>query len=1271
MAVASPDSAVRGLDFPIVGVGASAGGVEAAQNLFSRLPPDSGLAFVLVLHLDPTRESLVDRVMAARTRIPVVQASEGVRLEPNRIYVAPPGHPLLTIRDGVLSLGRHQQSRSPQDRLPIDGFLTSLAADQRERAACVILSGSGNDGARGVREIVAAGGLAIVQDPQTAAFDGMPQSAIGTGAVDYVLPLHEIPAVLLRLARVRRGARLSDRGPHPEPLPALLAVLRLRLGIDFGAYKKRTLVRRIHRRMVLRHVESFSDYMTVLRDDASEAHALARDFCIGVTEFFREPEAWTALEKQVVAPLVRRAIPGQPIRLWVAGCATGEEAYSVGMLFLEHIESSGRPIGLQIFASDVSEEALAVARAGRYAKGIESHMSPARLRHFFARVEGSDRLQVRKDLRDVMVFSAHNLLADPPYSHVDLICCRNLLIYLESDMQQSVLSVFRFALKPEGFLFLGSAESVGDNERRFRAMSKKWRIFQHMGDSADARTALLSLPRVGRRPATQVAPAWVPAVRENRYAALAQQVVLERFAPASVLVNGRNEALHLSGLTDEYLRHPRGKPTYDLTQLVREGLSGRLREALAATMDGKRSVEIKDVRVKRRNGFYPVRITVLPVAAPAGQDGPLRLVVFEEDPHPSRLKLHKGRASEPHVMRQLENELLVARSELKTSLDQLESSNEGYRAANEEAMSINEELQAANEELETSREELQSLNEELTTVNSQLQQKVSELEASNNDLANLFASTDIATLCLDREYRIKWFTPATTGLLNLLPGDRGRSIRDFAPRFQDGDLHRDVDLVMRKLTPIEHPVRGDDGRWFIERVLPYRTQEDRIDGVVVTFTDITTARKAEEALQALNETLERRVELRTRHLKILQEAAVIANEARALGDAVADTLAVICRDSSWVVAHALLAGADEPAIFADSGVWWRAPSRNDREFERGLGAMRFRAGPDVVGQVIATGRSLWVADLSILEGTPWAEAALEAGLRSAFIVPVSAGHRVVGVLEFFSDQTPEVEEWPEDVMNQIGTQLGRAVERSRFEIRLTGFADEERREIAQEVHDRIGQRLVGLGMLSASLRRDLLARGLPEAAQVTELVRNIDESRKEVRALTRGLLPVDVAADGLMSALSELAAQYDLLPNVDCHFICERPVPIQDPASATHLYRIAQEAVRNAVEHGQASRVTVKLENNDRVAVTVSDNGAGIRESSEGDGLRIMSYRARRMGATLRIGSPAGGGTIVTCELPRQAPAGRDQPVLAAEFPAAARPAGISTDPREEADDEE
>src|SRR5439155_3983460 len=401
----------------------------------------------------------------------------------------------------------------------------------------------------------------------------------------------------------------------------------------------------------------------------------------------------------------------------------------------------------------------------------------------------------------------------------------------------------------------------------------------------------------------------------------------------------------------------------------------------------------------------------------------------------------------------------------------------------------------------------------------------------------------------------------------------------------------------------------------------YRTQEDRIDGVVVTFTDITTARKAEEALQALNETLERRVELRTRHLKILQEAAVIANEARALGDAVADTLAVICRDSSWVVAHALLAGADEPAIFADSGVWWRAPSRNDREFERGLGAMRFRAGPDVVGQVIATGRSLWVADLSILEGTPWAEAALEAGLRSAFIVPVSAGHRVVGVLEFFSDQTPEGEEWPEDVMNQIGTQLGRAVERSRFEIRLTGFADEERREIAQEVHDRIGQRLVGLGMLSASLRRDLLARGLPEAAQVTELVRNIDESRKEVRALTRGLLPVDVAADGLMSALSELAAQYDLLPNVDCHFICERPVPIQDPASATHLYRIAQEAVRNAVEHGQASRVTVKLENNDRVALTVSDNGAGIRESSEGDGLRIMSYRARRMGATLRIGS--------------------------------------------------
>jgi signal transduction histidine kinase len=457
-------------------------------------------------------------------------------------------------------------------------------------------------------------------------------------------------------------------------------------------------------------------------------------------------------------------------------------------------------------------------------------------------------------------------------------------------------------------------------------------------------------------------------------------------------------------------------------------------------------------------------------------------------------------------------------------------------------------------------------------------------------------------------------------------------------------------LVIRKLTPVERPVRADDGRWFIQRVLPYRTGENKIEGVVVTFTDITSTRKAEEALQALNETLERRVELRTRDLKMLHEAAVIANESRTLGEAIAETLALMCRqDDGWVLGHALLAGTEEAATFVDSGVWWRAPSHRDRKFERALAKMQFQSGPDVVGRVIATGQAQWLADLSKAEGTPWAQAALAAGLTSAFIMPVSVRLRTVGLLELFADRPLEIEESLPDVMHQIGIQLGRAIERSRFEIRLTGFADEERRQIAQELHDGVGQRLVGLGLLAASLRQELAARGLPEATRVAELVQSLDESRNEVRALTRGLLPVQIDADGLMSALEDLAARYRVMANVECRFVCEQPVPMLDNTTATHLFRIAQEAVSNAIEHGRASRLTITLEDGGRVVLTVRDNGVGMKEGVDGDGLRIMGYRARRIGGTLRIASAEGEGTIVTCALPRAASRGEAAATLAAD----------------------
>ena len=1220
--------------FPIVAVGASAGGIETGQELFSRVPADANLAFVFIMHLDPTRESLVDKVIGAHTPLRVVSATDGMRLEPGRLHVAPPGQ-LLDLHRGVLKLSRFQPSLP--DRLPIDHFLKSLAADQGERAVAIILSGSGTDGASGARAIAAAGGVVMVQEAATARFDGMPQSAIATGVADFVLPVPAIPAVLVRLSRAGHAAIRGRIGAEAARLSALLALLRARLGFNFGAYKKATLLRRLRRRMALRHIPSLARYIAVVREDGEEVRALARDFLIGVTEFFREPEAWEALEKHVIRPLVRRAGPGRPIRTWVAGCATGEEAYTVAMLFLEHIRESGRAIDLQIFASDVSEGALATARVGRYPKSIASRVSPARLRRFFTPSEG-DGWVVCKELREVVVFATQNLVADPPYSRMDLVCCRNLLIYLEPEVQQRALSVFHFALGSEGCLFLGPAESLGPNASDFRPLSKKWRIFRR-DQGKSSMSVLEALPAV-LPSAPLAARVQDHRTSQSKLASLAQQILLDRFAPAAVLVNGRNEAVYLSGPTDLYLRHPRGAPTHDLLQLVREGLSSKLREGLASATARSGPVEIENLQVKRGKSFAPIQITVLPLAASGVDDARLRLVVFQEDRRPPGRRPRRRPASEERIIGQLESELMIARGDLKASIEQLESSNEEMRASNEEVMSINEELQSSNEELETSREELQSLNEELGTVNSQLQAKVGELEQTNNDLANLLASTEIATLCLDREHRINWFTPPTTDLLHLKSGDRGRSIGDFTTRFHGGDLVEDVETVNRTLVPLERTVRAVDGRTFIERVLPYRTGGDRIEGVVVTFIDVTSLQNAERALQILNENLEQRVEGRTHHLRTLQRIAKIANQSRNVEELVAETLTLVSRQvvpggAGWVLAHVLLADTSDPGAFVDSGIWWRAGSVNSRDFERAVRDGRSRAGPDPIGRAIATRERVWLPDLSTADGSPWI-AARAAGLRSALLVPASARDRTVGVLMLFSDQLLEPEEWMFEVTVEIGSLLGLAVERAQFHHQVVSSADEERRRIAQHLHDGIGQRLAAIGMLATNLRREMAARGLLEAP-VAEIARNVEETRGELRTLVRGLLPEELDAGGLMVALDELAEQYSRSPGLDCRFVCDAPVGIDDNLTATQLFWIAQEATRNAFEHAKARHVTITLEGRECVVLTVRDDGKGVGHNAKaGSGIQIMTYRAGLIGGRLHIASAEGEGTIVTCELNRQ-----------------------------------
>ncbi len=831
----------------MAGIGASAGGLSALTHLFDSMPADSGIAFVLVQHLDPNRPSLTAELLARHTRMQVVPVERDMAIDANRVYVIPPNR-YLSIEEGALRV------RPPAERcavrMPVDFLLRSLAEDRRERAIGIVLSGTGTDGTLGLKEIRAAGGLTIAQDPATSEHDGMPRSAIDSG-VDHVLPVEGMPEVLLRYVRhpyaVGAPAPAAPEGAE-DHFGDILAVLRTRTKFDFGAYKRATLQRRIQRRMSLRHIEGMPEYLQVLRGDPAELAALRKDLLISVTRFLRDPKGWAVFQKEAVPRLLEKKAPGEVLRAWVPGCATGEEAYTLGMLLIEGMHAAGKSGPIQIFASDVDPDAIEVARAGVYSESIERDVEPERLRRFFAKQERGYR--VSKEVRECVVFAQQNLLADPPFSRLDLVSCRNLLMYLEPAAQNRALTLLHFSLVEGGTLFLGTAETIGDQVDLFEVVSKKWRLFRRIGPTRHDRVVF---PPVGAAsgPSPIVAPLPPGVPSAGRFPSLVQQVLLDRFAPASVVVNRKGEILYFCGPTHEYLAQPTGLPANDLLAQARPGLQTKLRGALHRAIRDDAVVAARGVRVRRGAAFHRVEFTIEPLRAPPETEG-LLLVSFRDErvgpeaPGPPT-------AAEESLVHQLENELKAAREDLESTTEEFETSNEELNAANEEVTSVNEELQSTNEELETSKEELQSLNEELNTVNAELEGKVEQLEHVNNDLANLLSSTDIPTVFLDAGFHLRRFTPAATRLFNLLPSDVGRPIPDIALKFSDPDLLADAQAVLDRLAPATKEVRTSEGRWYMRQVLPYRTQDNRIDGVVVTFSNVAAevledARRNAEAI---------------------------------------------------------------------------------------------------------------------------------------------------------------------------------------------------------------------------------------------------------------------------------------------------------------------------------------------------------------------------------------------------------------------------------------
>jgi len=818
---AAPAPAER---LPIVAVGASAGGLEACRRLLDALPAPTGCAFILVQHLDPSHESLLVELLVPHTSLKVLQAADGMPVEAEHLYVIPPGS-ALAVRGGRLRLSAPTERHGA--RLPFDFLLQSVAADCGPRAMAVVLSGTGQDGSQGILAVRARDGCVLVQDPKEAGFDGMPAAAIATGAVNAVLPVAEIPEALLRHAAAP---------PEDNQLRPLIELLKGGTSHDFTLYKPGTLRRRTERRMGLAGFANMAEYLASLRRDPAELNRLAKDLLIHVTGFFRDPAVFELLGSRILPELIAGHEAGLPLRLWIPGCSTGEETWSLAILCQEAIAASGRDIRLQIFASDVEPESVATARQALYATPLLEGIPPGRRDRFFEREDGHWR--VRAELRSAVVFAVQDVLADPPFSRLDMISCRNLLIYLRPEAQARVIALFHFALRPGGLLLLGAAETIGGAEAGFEALDKAARIWRRDAGERRAPHGLI----VAAGTPLRLAPRPGTTTRQARLAELCQRLVQEHHPPAAVLVDAQDRCVHAIGPTERWLGQAAGVPSLDLYAMARPAVRNRLR---AAVQQARESGEVARLAPGRLPG-----IEVRPVAA----DGEALLLICFLDPvepaaQPGQRRAGAVKEAGAGRVAELERELAAARAELRAAIRNLEQSGEEQRAINEEALSVNEEFQSANEELLTSKEELQSLNEELTALNGQLQETLDRSRILANDLQNVLYSTDVATLFLDRQLRIRFFTPASRAVFHVLPGDVGRPLADLRPLADDPALLEDAAAILGGGALRAREVATPEGIWFSRQIMPYRAQNGAVEGVVLTFADITHRRAASRALE--------------------------------------------------------------------------------------------------------------------------------------------------------------------------------------------------------------------------------------------------------------------------------------------------------------------------------------------------------------------------------------------------------------------------------------
>ncbi|SFH17432.1 CheR family methyltransferase [Modicisalibacter xianhensis] len=1187
----------------VVGIGASAGGLAALKRFFERVPAHSGLSFVVVMHLSPEYKSHLADLLQPSTSMPVQQVTDTVPLLADHVYVIPPGRNLNTI-DTHLRLTELEEKR--RDRAPIDHFLRTLAETHDGDSIGVILTGTGSDGTLGIKEIKGRGGLTIVQDPNEAEFDGMPQSAISTRIIDKVLPIDEIPGEILRYAHTRPRIQVPQDGEELDEvqrhaLQKIFVQIRARTGRDFSRYKRSTVMRRIQRRMQLHHVEELSHYLDLLRENPEETRALSDEFLITVTNFFRDNEAFDTLESDVLPQIFQGKGPEDQVRVWSVGCATGEEAYSLAILLLEAAANHDAPPQLQVFASDLHEHSLQTAREGLYTGDIEIDISEGRLRRYFTQESGGYR--IRKEVREIVVFAPHNLLGDPPFSKLDLITCRNVMIYLQRDIQQDVIEVFHYALKPDGHLLLGTSETA-DRSDLFYTENKQFCLYR----KRNVPTHALHLPVFPRPQSHQRPPPdsnQAPVQVQRSYGELHQKMV-ERYAPPSILINPEHKVVHFSEHAGRFLVHPGGEPTSQVFKLVREELRLELRAAIVAVDRDTLPVRSKPIPLMLEGEWRHVIMHVRP--AERQEDQGLILILFEERKETVREGGPPAEDNIEHSSRELEAELDLNKQRLQSVVEEYETSQEEMKAANEELQSANEELRSTMEELETSKEELQSMNEELATVNQENRHKVEELSRLSNDLQNLLSATDIATIFLDRELRIQRFTPQVGSLFNIRVADRGRPLSDLTHRLGYASLTNDAQHVLHELAPLSREIQDDLGRWYLTRIRPYRSSDDYISGVVITFIDITDRKRFEEDLRASEE----------RFRVLVDTSAQIIWTTEADGSVSEDS-------PSWRVYT-----GQTHEQFKGWG-WLQAVKADDRQRAQAKWQKSVKAGKPLHIEFrlfhAPSGQYRWTE----VRASP---------LRN----PDRMIRGWVGMNIDINEQKL-AEQKLKNLNETLETRINERTQEVRdLASKLTMAEQEERRRVSQVLHDDLQQLLYGLQMKMRLVQEQLGASG-PEKSKETlaSTLAWIGEAIETTRQLTVDLSPPILKQEGLAEALEWLQRQMKQLHDLDVELQTRTPPYTPDEDLRVLLFQVVRELLFNAKKHAGVNRVRVELDHSeDYICIRVSDSGHGFdlaameAKQHEQPGFGLISIRERLglLGGSMKIDSTPGDGTSILVKVP-------------------------------------